>query len=134
MASRKARRRKTGSSLSGRRVDPQGPELGEDVPVDRVVGGRVPARRSPGRSARKASRLVARPFMISDGDRGLARPVGLDQAVRGDLDPGGVAEVVGGLAGDVAGRAVVELGGDDELLFLGPRGPRPAPTGRRGAT
>ena len=52
----------------------------------------------------------------------------MDQAVDGDLDPGGVADVVGGLAGDVARGAVVELGGDHELLVQGPG--RREPLGR----
>ncbi len=51
-----------------------------------------------------------------NGDRRFARTAGMNLAVDRDLGAGGVADIIGGLARDVAGRAVVEVGGDDELL------------------
>ena len=87
-----------------------------------IVPSRVPPlpdeTRPIGQEGQPAGRAAVH---VADGDRRLARAAGVNQPVDGDLGAGGVADVVGGLPGDVAGRAVVELGGDDELLVEGAR-------------
>ncbi len=57
---------------------------------------------------------------VANGDGRLARAAGVNLPVDGDLGAGRVADVVGGLPGDVAGRAIVEDRRDDELLVEGP--------------
>src|SRR5262249_1701138 len=104
---------------------PGSPQLWPGGPVDSRGGGRPRAPdgarpRGPdeagpvGGERQPADRA---PVAITDGDRRLPRSADVDQAVGGDLGPGGIAQVVGGLRRDVPAGTVLELGRDDQLLI-----------------
>ena len=90
-----------------RRIDAQGFQLGEDESVDRALRfSAVPDEPGPvGEESEAAGRAA---IHVADGDRLFHRAAGVNLPVIGDVGTGRVADIVGSLAGDVAGRAVVE--------------------------
>ena len=99
-----------------RRGDAQQLQLGEDVPVDEVVLGRIDPDQPRHRLAEDEP-AGGDEVLERDQDGRLA-PLLLDDAsLVVDARDGGVGRAVAGQARHVAGRAVGEPGPDDELLL-----------------
>ena len=88
-----------------------------DVTVGRMADLLL-APRKPGAVGRERQAGDRPRIAIADGHRNLPRAARLHEAVDRDLEPGGLAQVIGGLPGHVPRRAVRERRGDDELLGL----------------
>ncbi len=103
----------------GRRVDPQSRSLAKTARRSDAIALRA-APDEPGPVGREGQPAGRATVPVADGNGRLAGPPARTRPSIETSNLRRVADVVGRLPRDVAGRAILELGGDDELLVDAP--------------